>query len=148
MLETKTESEIIDKLNHLLELDYDAIAAYQAAIDRLENSDHRAQLEYFKQEHERHVALLSNKVVNMGGTPKHSGDAKKLLAKGKVVVADLSGDAAVLKAMRSNEAEINELYAIAVEDVRGLDDIYYLLNQNFQDEKKHKYWLEGILNHV
>jgi hypothetical protein len=43
----------------------------------------------------------------MGRTPPKEGDMKALLTKGKVVIAGLMGDAAILQAMRTNEADTN-----------------------------------------
>jgi hypothetical protein len=40
----------------------------------------------------------------MGRTPPKEGDMKPLLTKGKVVIAGLMGDEAILRVMRTNEA--------------------------------------------
>ena len=50
----------------------------------------------------------------MGRTPPKEGDMKALLTKGKVVIAGLMGDEAILQAMRTNEADTNTAYERAV----------------------------------
>src|SRR5690606_21843548 len=108
---TVTDSKkVVSDLNDLIELDYDAIAAYQAAIERLDNKVYKSKLKQVLGDYERLSADLTALVVSEGGDPKTEGDAKKMLTKGKVVLADLAGDEAILKAMKSNEAETNTKY--------------------------------------
>src|SRR5580704_15096548 len=94
---TKTSEQVIKHLNALIELDFDAIEAYQAAIERLSEPTERMQLHRFLADHTRHVVDLSALVVELGGQPATKADFKKLLTKGKVVVAGLVGDRAVLE---------------------------------------------------
>ena len=81
-----------------------AVDAYQAAIDRLENSGYRNALAEFKRDHLRHITELGDILSRMGRTPPKEGDMKALLTKGKVVIAGLMGDEAILRVMRTNEA--------------------------------------------
>lgn len=37
-----TESDLVDMLNNLIQLDYDAIDAYDTAIDRLDSAEYKA----------------------------------------------------------------------------------------------------------
>jgi hypothetical protein len=91
-----------------------AADAYQAAIDRLENSSYRNALAEFKRGHLRHITELGDILSSMGRTPPKEGDMKALLTKGKVVIAGLMGDEAILQAMRTNEADTNTAYERAV----------------------------------
>jgi hypothetical protein len=68
-----------------------AADAYQAAIDRLENSSYRNALAEFKRGHLRHITELGDILSSMGRTPPKEGDMKALLTKGKVVIAGLMG---------------------------------------------------------
>ncbi|MBS0184905.1 MAG: DUF2383 domain-containing protein [Proteobacteria bacterium] len=54
-----TQTKFSDALKSLLELDYDAIEAYKAAIERLENQTYKDKLTEFQEDHERHVEELS-----------------------------------------------------------------------------------------
>src|SRR5690606_7479656 len=54
-----TEDNAVEMLEHLMALDYDAIEAYSAAIERLENQQWKAQLATFRSDHERHVHELA-----------------------------------------------------------------------------------------
>ena len=109
-----TESTLEDLLEDLIQLDYDAADAYQAAIDRLKNSTYRTRLAEFKQDHLRHITELGDILSSMGRTPPKEGDMKSLLTQGKVIIAGLMGDEAILQAMRTNEADTNTAYERAV----------------------------------
>lgn len=142
---TATDSkQIISDVNDLITLDYDAIAAYQSAIERLDNTGYKAQLTEFMGDHKRHVDELGKVVRSEGGTPPTEGDAMKILTKGKVVIAGLAGDKAILKAMRANEEVTNTKYEDAVEEGYA-EKVQALLRQGLADERRHKNWLETTI---
>ncbi|MGE5270350.1 MAG: DUF2383 domain-containing protein [Thiohalocapsa sp.] len=102
-----TESTIDALLSDLIQLDYDAADAYQAAIDRLDSAAFRSALTGFRQDHLRHIDELGAFLTRMGKTPPQDGDMKSLLTKGKVVLGSLMGDKAILQAMKTNEDDTN-----------------------------------------
>ncbi len=67
------ETNLVDLLNNLIELDFDAIEAYKAAISRVDDMSDRAQLARFLEDHQRHVADLSPLVERLGGVPAMGG---------------------------------------------------------------------------
>src|SRR5258708_31622554 len=99
--------DIVNLLNDLIELDYDAIEAYKAAIGRLSDVGDKTQLGQFMADHRRHVSELSLVVRNLGGSPPDHGDLKQVLTKGRVVLAGLTGEKAILEATKSNEDDTN-----------------------------------------
>ncbi len=144
-MNTNVDSKtVIKDLNNLIELDYDAIAAYEAAIERLDNPDYKAKLTEYLGDHKRHTKELGDAVKGEGGTPEESGDAKKILTKGQVVIADLGGDDAILKAMKMNEDQTNSKYEKAVEKDYP-EHIHALLQKGLADERRHRAWIESTL---
>ncbi len=140
-------SKVTSDLNDLIQLDYDAIAAYEAAIERLDNAAYKQQLTEFLGDHRRHIEELTQAVRGAGGDPATKGDAKKLLTKGKVVLADLAGDKAILSAMKSNEEQTNTEYEKAVK--KGYEaSIQTILERGLADERRHKAWLEQTLDRL
>lgn len=145
--------ELVKQLNDLIALDYDAIEAYQAAIERLEDPDGRAQLRSFLGDHERHTTELAVHVRQLGGAPVTGGGFQRFLTKGKVVLANLAGDAAILKAMRSNEEQTNRGYEDGLREADRLNaprDVRMTLQRNLADERRHRSWIEsriGVLEH-
>jgi uncharacterized protein (TIGR02284 family) len=139
------DSQLIEHLNRLIELDLDAIEAYEAAIARLNDPSDKAQLERFREDHRRHTAELSSAVEEVGGTAATRPDFKRVLTKGKVVVAGLVGDRAVLTAMKSNEETTTKTYDKATREAGVPIRVKTLLERNFADEQKHLAWIEQRL---
>lgn len=136
-----TESRMEDLLHDLIHLDYDAIAAYQAAIDRLEDSGAKQALTGFRRDHEDHIRNLTPYLEALGGKVPADGDMKQVLTKGKVVVAGLIGDKAILMAMRLNEEDTNTAYERAVEHAELPPKLRDLMKKNLADERRHREWL-------
>lgn len=137
-----TQKQMTDLLHQLIELDFDAIEAYRAAIARLEDGGDRAQLAAFLADHERHVRDLTATLVGMGQKAPEGADLKQVLTKGKVVLAALVGDRAILRAMKSNEDDTNTAYERAFRRNDLPADVRALVGKNLADERRHRSWLE------
>ena len=131
------ESDLVILLADLVQLDFDAVDAYQAAIDRLDNPEWRATLASFRDDHLRHTAELGEALRGMGIVPPSGGDIKSMLTQGKVVMAGLVGDEAVLRAMRTNEADTNTAYERAVQFPDLHSGIRDMLEAGLADERRH-----------
>jgi len=140
-----TQKEMDRLLNALLELDFDAIEAYRAAIARLQGLDERTQLALFMADHERHTRELAPLIVGLGKEPSAGPDVKQWLTKGKVIIAGLMGDNAVLKAMKSNEEDTNAAYESAVARTDLPQHIRTVLDRNLGDERRHRAWIDARL---
>ncbi|WP_017446596.1 ferritin-like domain-containing protein [Gayadomonas joobiniege] len=143
-------SSVNSTLSELCKYDFDAVAAYEAAIDRVDDKDAKIQLKVLCDENKNHTVAL-NRFLNQRGEEAVTGpDSKKLLTKGKVVLADIMGDEKIIDAMLSNEKEMLNKYSDALE----LDGLTVqereILTKHYNDEKRHKAWLEelsGSLKH-
>jgi uncharacterized protein (TIGR02284 family) len=139
------EVDVTKMVCDLIELDYDAIEAYRAAIDRLEDFMVQQQLRAFLADHERHVRDLTTFVEGIGGTAPSKGDIKRVLTKGKVIIAQIVGDRGILMAMKSNEDDTNQAYEQAVRRHDLPPDLRELLQRNLSDERRHRAWIEDRL---
>ena len=54
------QGDFASALKDLVELDYDAVEAYEAAINRLDDEEYKDVLKTFKEDHERHISELSD----------------------------------------------------------------------------------------
>lgn len=142
---SQANDHIIDELNKLINLDYDAIKAYETAIDRLHSVSYQERLETFKHDHVRHTQNLASIVSEYGGEPASQSDTKSVLTQGKVVIGNIVGDQGVLKAMNSNERTTNENYESALKSLAAKPDIARVLRENLEDERRHKDWIEKAL---
>jgi uncharacterized protein (TIGR02284 family) len=138
------EKDTANLLNNLLELDYDAIEAYEAAIARLDNAQDKQMMTAFMIDHQRHVAELTAMIETIGGTPVSKGDIKRVLTKGKVVLGGLIGDSAILLAMKTNEEDTNTAYRRASEQ-KLPSPIGDLIEKNYADEVRHRAWIMARL---
>ena len=133
----RTIKDVIALLNRLIQLDHDAIEACKVAMDRVARGEDRAQLGSMLADHRRHTEELMFVVRNLGGDPASHGDLRLALTKGKVVLGALSGERAVLEAVRSNEAEAVSAYADAVSQ-RGIPvDVMSVLERQLAVERRH-----------
>jgi uncharacterized protein (TIGR02284 family) len=142
------EPAFIDTLKNLIELDFDAAAAYEAAISRLEDPLIKDPLGEFMSDHQRHIQELSALVRELGELPPEAGDLKAVLTQGKVVVGGLVGDAGILHAMASNEDDTNTAYEQALKRTDILPRAAGLLKQNLADERRHRAWIEQRLSRI
>jgi uncharacterized protein (TIGR02284 family) len=140
-----TQKNLVDALDALLELDYDAIEAYKAAIDRVDDADDKAHLRTFLADHQRHVSELRPIITRLGGSPSEGPDVKQWLTKGKVVIMALAGDKAVMMAMKTNEDDTNAAYERVTARDDLTPDIRTVLERNLGDERRHREWIEARL---
>lgn len=137
-----TQADLGDLLHQLIELDFDAIEAYRAALSRFDDTSYRSRMSDFQADHERHVHELSVLVRAMGREPPEGPDMKQYLTRGKVVIAGLLGDPAILAAMVTNEDDTNTAYERAAARADLSTDLRELLERNLGDERRHRGWLE------
>ncbi len=141
MTDALDSKDIISGLNDLIELDHDAAAAYESAIEKIEEQGLKNQLSAFLNDHNEHIDALSQHVREEGGEPSKGADMKKLLTTGKVAIAELGGDDAILKAMVANEEVTNKSYDTEVSK-NYPPHIQSTLEKNLADERRHREWLK------
>lgn len=139
------EDDLNTLLEHLIELDHDAIEAYEAAIERLDDDRYKQPLKDFCEDHAKHTRNLGEWLRADGVKPPEGAGAKAMLTKGKVVMADLMGDEQILKAMLSNEGDTNTAYERAVANPVASPEVKRALQENLADERRHKQWLEEAI---
>ncbi|MBS0185461.1 MAG: hypothetical protein JSS34_03825 [Proteobacteria bacterium] len=71
-----------------------------------------------------------------------SPSIKQWLTKGKVVLAELIGDKAILGAMHSNEEDTNTAYERVLNHEDIWNDAVEIIGRGYADERRHKIWLE------
>jgi uncharacterized protein (TIGR02284 family) len=134
---------VADLLNALLQLDIAAIAAYEAAIDRLDDVNDKVALRAFKGDHEIHVRDLQALLSALGEKPPRPADTDGELT--KRVLGSVEGDRAVLLAMKTKEDDANVAYDHAVERDDVPADVHDVLVQNRNDERRHRAYIEMAL---
>lgn len=140
-----TEINFLQALNHLIQLDYDAVEAYDAAIERLKSTHWREVLKSFREDHKRHITIFTGYLRDLEYAHPQGPSLKSILTQGKVMIANLSGDKAILLAMRSNELDTNTAYKRMLEHPGLTDDLFKKVNDAYDDEKRHLSWIEKTI---
>ncbi len=138
-----TEGDFLKVVKSLVELEYDALAAYQLAVKKLTNLAFKSKMREFLSDHERHIkeikAHYSGK-LDLADSPEL---IKGTMTRMKVVVADaLGSDNTILKAMLDNEKDTNTAYERVVNHPGFPSLVNDFFDKAYQDEIKHKKWLE------
>jgi rubrerythrin len=130
-------------IEELATLERDAVAAYDAAIDRLEDADNKAKVAQFREDHVQHLEELEKLAQKHGGRFPLDPGALSILTTGKVAIADLvGGDGAILKAMGTNEVQTVTAYENASANDAVPAEDRSVFERALEDERRHKAWME------
>jgi len=140
------QSDVRRMLGSLILLEYDAIAAYTVAIDRLKDVKLKTAFEGFRADHMRHVRELAHELGRLGWRVPEHADLKAVLTKGKVYLGSLASDKGILMAMKSNENDCNSAFDHALDNDATGSELASLLQQNLADERRHRRWIGDQLS--
>ncbi|HEX8358512.1 MAG TPA: DUF2383 domain-containing protein [Longimicrobium sp.] len=139
-------SEIVDGLNDLLQLDHDAIGAYDIAIERLEDRDHANQILGYRRDHERHIQELNELIATLGGVPKNQPHFTGPFKQAMQALGALGGDRGVLVSFRQNELQVRSKYeTYAARANHWPEHVKRAIDRNALDEERHYRWVADTL---
>lgn len=137
-----TQDNEKDLIKAVLELEYNALEAYDETIERLENAQFKAKVQEFRQDHYRHVEELQKLARPMGIDVDGPG-AKSMLTAGKIKIADfISDDSAILNAMKTNEYETVMAYENACKKDFLSPELRAICERGLTDERRHRDWMD------
>ncbi len=134
--------EAIQELDRLIQLEYDTMAAYRVAMDRVQDSASRGELELFFDDHDETARALKSCVTRFGGEA-HGGDLEGAWKKGGALVGHAKDDLAVLGALAELEGEVHHEYERAQEHLRQVVDapLASVIGAALAEEDRHREWL-------
>jgi rubrerythrin len=139
-------AEILEGLNDLLQLDHDAVGAYQIAMEKLQDRDHADQIAGFRRDHERHIRELNELIAELGGTPKNHPHATGPFKLALQSLGALAGDKGVLMAFRTNELQVRAKYdSYAAKANHWPTHIKRIIDACALDEERHFSWVSRVL---
>lgn len=138
-----TESTFEKLVQNLLILEHDAIAAYESTIEKLDDVSFKAKIGEFLADHQAHVAELTRMAGTLGVEAPTEGDLKEYLTTGKVALASIIGDGAILKAMSTNEIETKMAYDHAAKNTAATPEAQTYFRKAYGDETRHKDWMDS-----
>ncbi len=137
--------EAIRKLSRLMQLDVDAIHAYEQAIEKIEHASIKETITRFREAHKTHVLQLKAAISQLGGQPPaETPDLKGYLIEGFTALRSVTGTEGALKALQGNEQLTNKRYREAL-DWEVPTEISKLIEKNHQDEQEHLRYIERSL---
>lgn len=137
-----TEDNIRDLVRNLILLEHDAIAAYDSTIARLSDATLSGQVESFRQDHLQHLDVLQEMAAETGAEAPQEGDMKQMLTTGKIALADLFGDGAILKAMATNENDTVTAYERASAHPGAIEKSRAFFQKALADEQRPREWMQ------
>lgn len=139
--------EIVKVLSDLTQLDIDAVYAYEEALKQIDDQEVYRNIESFRTDHLQHIQDLSKLIEYYGETPPSpTKDLKGYFIEGMTMLRSLTGTKGALSAMESNEKTTNKNYKTALEENPNLPgDVVFLLNKNYEDEKRHLEYIQRTL---
>lgn len=135
----RQQTALVAELNDLLQLDYDAVAAYALALNALEDEGYQAAVRRFKLDHERHIDELTELIQEYDGTPipaPHLSGAFKLAVQ---TAGALGGDKSVIRAFIANETQSRDNYRRAISRQHPIE-VQGVLIRAARDEQRHFDW--------
>ncbi|PHR17790.1 MAG: rubrerythrin family protein [Hoeflea sp.] len=142
------ESDINDLVKNLILLEYDAIAAYESCIERLDDAALSTQIAAFKSDHTEHLSVLKTIAAEIGIEAPSEGDMKQYLTTGKIALADLLGDKTILKAMKTNEDDTVTAYERASRHQDAIPASKSFFLKALEDERRHREWMETTAERI
>ena len=136
------ESDISGLVTDLIYLERDAIAAYESTIERLSDRSLSEQVQRFLSDHRQHLTTLNEMARELGAEAPTEGDMKQMLTTGKIALANLMGDSAILKAMKTNEDDTVTAYERASRHEGAIAKSKAFFEKALADELRHREWME------
>jgi len=146
--ELHVSKDVIEHLNELIQLDFDAARTYEQALEHVDDPRVRDDLEAFRADHERHIAELTHVIEDLGGEAEDiQRDVKGVLLEGMTKLRSATGTIGALKAMRMNEKLTNRTYEKAVR--AELPPLALgTVRRNLEDERRHLAAIEAHLGRL
>jgi rubrerythrin len=140
------KNHIVEKLCDLIQLDIDAVRAYEQALKNIDVMTISDQIETFRADHERHIEELSQIVRDFGAEPPEvKPDFKGFFIEGFTAIRSMTGTEGALKAMRGNEQLTNMVYRRAT-TLELPSEVLNVVQRNYGDEMRHLSAIEKMLN--
>jgi hypothetical protein len=132
-------ARLVDELNDLLQLDYDAAAACALALKALDDPGYQDAVRGFKADHERHIEELAALVRSYDGAPTPGPHLSGGFQLAVQRAAAAGTDAAIVTAFKSNEVQSRDRYRRAASRQHP-PDVQGMLIRAARDEQRHFNW--------
>jgi competence protein ComEA len=132
-------------LTNLMHVGIDAARAYAQAIEAIGAMAIRRRLEAFREDHERHIALIAAEIRGIGmEPPPRVPERRGFLLTGYTAIFTSMGIEPALRALRANETLTNHRYdeALAADQPEPGRN---LIERNRMDGRRHIRFLDDVI---
>ena len=139
------DKNLIEAMSNLVQLDIDAVHAYDQAVKEIDDKIIRDRLLKFQYEHRNHISGLSKQIENLGGqAPERSQDLKGYVIEAFAAIRSFTGLKGALNAMKTTEEITNRYYGEVV-SWEAPSEVKELLRTYFSEEKIHLDYISSNL---
>ncbi len=142
------QSNFVNAIKDLLELEYDAVETYTTAIKKLQNIENKQMLTNFRADHERHIKeLVAWLKLHKEEVPTSDPSGKSVIAKIALELANTFGsDGEILNEIISAENDTNTAYERINDHSDKADDISQVLKHALEDERRHRKSIQEVID--
>ena len=109
------EKNLIEALSNLVQLDIDAVHAYDQVLKEIDDAIIKDRLQTFQNDHRSHISGLSKQIEELGGQPpENSRDIKGYVIEAFTAIRSFTGLKGALKAIKTTEEITNRYYGEVV----------------------------------
>jgi len=131
------EKNLIEALSNLVQLDIDAVHAYDQALKEIDDAIIKDRLQTFQNDHRNHISGLSKQIEELGGQPpEYSQDIKGYVIEAFTAIRSFTGLKGALKAIKTTEEITNRYYGEVV-SWKAPSAAKEVLQTYFSEEKVH-----------
>jgi len=131
------EKNLIEALSNLVQLDIDAVHAYDQALKEIDDPIIKDRLLKFQEDHRNHISGLSKKIKELGGQPpQYSQDIKGYVIEAFAAIRSFTGLKGALAAMKTTEEITNRHYGEVV-SWEAPSAVKEVMRTYFSEEKVH-----------
>jgi uncharacterized protein (TIGR02284 family) len=139
------EKDLIVAMSNLVQVDIDAVHAYDQALKEIDDKIIRDRLLKCQDEHRKHISSLSKQIENLGGKPpERSQDLKGYVIKAFAAIRSFTGLKGALQAMKTTEEITNRYYGEVV-SWEAPPEVKEVLRKYFSEEKIHLEYITSNL---
>jgi uncharacterized protein (TIGR02284 family) len=139
------EKELIETMSKLVQLDIDAVHAYEQAVKEIDDPIIKERLLKFQSEHHRHINDLSKQIDDLGGQPPEpSKDFKGYLIEAFTAIRSFTGLKGALQSLKITEEIANRYYGEVVSR-EAPSEVKEALRTCFSEEKIHLDYISSNL---
>lgn len=142
------EADFNEVIKHLINMDFQAAEAHNAAMLRIEDPQLRTQILAFAEDHLRHARELCAVAHELGLELPAAVQAQHHLASDKMLLMGIFGDKALMMALKTNIDDTMLAYERAVAHAHLHPLAQQAVKRGLADQRRHHAWINAMLKQL